>query len=63
MWKFSGCLRCQRDVFLYQTVNGMWYERCFRFGYHTEMGNTVEAEETLSEASLGQAEGDVLIKE
>ena len=63
MWKFNGCLRCQRDVFLYQNVNGMWYGQCFRCGYHAEMGSTVEAEETLSEASLGQAEGDVLTKE
>jgi hypothetical protein len=41
----------------------MWYERCFRCGYHAELGSTVEAEETLIKASFGQAEGDILAKE
>ncbi|RLC63950.1 MAG: hypothetical protein DRI01_04275 [Chloroflexi bacterium] len=63
MWKFNGCPRCERDVFVYQTVNGMWHERCFRCGYRAEVGSMVEAEDTLTEDSLGQAEGGVLANE
>ena len=44
-------------------MNGMWHERCFRCGYRAEVGSMVEAEDTLTEDSLGQAEGGVLANE
>jgi len=63
LWKFNGCPRCGRDVFLYQNINGIRHERCFLCGYHAELGSIGETEEMLSEASLGQAEGSILANE
>jgi Zn ribbon nucleic-acid-binding protein len=55
--KLNSCPKCDSDTFVYQTVSGNKYEECFRCGYRNKLDCSVDAEEILSEASLGQAEG------
>ena len=56
LWKFNGCPRCERDIFIYQTAKGSRYEECFRCGYRAELDRSIETEEMLNEANPGQAE-------
>jgi len=63
LWEINGCPKCDSDTFVYQTVSGNKYEECFRCGYRNRLDSSVDTAGTLNEASLGQAEGGVLVNE
>lgn len=61
VWKLNSCPRCGRGVFRYQNVNGIWYERCFRCGYHAKLGIMTRVEDTVSDNFRRQAEEGRLV--
>ena len=61
MWKANACPQCGRDVFRYQNINGTWYERCFRCGYHAKLESMIEIEHLMNDDCHRQAEEGNLI--